>query len=98
MASLRARAALRKAGGEWHDMRHHQAKIVPAPDAGWVGYIGKEFWKTTPSIREFMKHSRFFSVTFDGNVFSATRLVAQKARELFEADRLSLRRACSKSK
>ena len=47
------RAALRRAGGEWpKGARRSQVKMVPDPDEGWVGYLSKEFRKTTPQMRE----------------------------------------------
>jgi hypothetical protein len=82
-----ARAALRRAGGEWEAVRQFQAQTLADPDEGWVGYITKGFWKTTPWMREFMKGSHFFGVTLGGNVFSATRPLMHWAQGLYERDR-----------
>jgi hypothetical protein len=90
-----ARACLRRAGGEWETNRQHQAKTWPDPDDGWVGYIAKDFWKTTPFMRNMMKGSRIFGVTFDGDVFSATRPVTLRATTIFEQDRKTILREIS---
>jgi hypothetical protein len=95
----KARACLRRAGGEYAKGRQYQALTKPDPDAGWISYMAKTYWRMKPGIGEMFAHSRFFPpITFTGDVFSASRPVTQKARELFEADRVSLLRACSKSK
>ena len=78
-----ARAALRKAGGEWPEARQHQAKAKADPDPGWISCVIKECWKHTP----YMRGSLLFGVTFEGAVFSATRLVTQRAKELINIDR-----------
>jgi predicted O-linked N-acetylglucosamine transferase (SPINDLY family) len=57
------RAALRGAGGDWpKGARRSQVKMKPDPDEGWVGYLSKEFWKTTRFMRELLQHSRLFGV------------------------------------
>ena len=51
----------------------------------------KNIWKTTPYMRDMMmKHSRFFAVTFEGNMFSETRPVTQKAWYLFNVDQADI--------
>lgn len=87
----RARKALRKAGGEWVKTRQHQAHTSPNPDSGWIGYCSKNFWKTTPIMRDHLKGSRQ-RVTFNGGVLAYSKTVNRKARELFAADRAELLR------
>lgn len=87
----RARKALRRAGGEWVKTRQHQAHTNPNPDSGWIGYCIKNFWKTTPFMREFLKGSRQ-RVTFNGGVLAYSKIVNRKARELFADHRAGLLR------
>jgi hypothetical protein len=90
----KVRAALRRAGGEWpKGARRSQVKMKADPDEGWIGYLSKEFWKTTTSMREMMKHSRFFGVRFRGNALSVSQPVTEIARQIFERDRATLVRA-----
>ena len=87
------RAALWRAGGEWpKGARRSQVKLKPEPDEGWIGYLSKDFWKTTPYMREMMKGSRLFGVGIQGNVLSLTQPVTEKARKYFERDRVMLLR------
>jgi hypothetical protein len=88
-----ARAALRKAGGEWGTVRQYQAQTAADPDEGWVGYVAKDFWKTTPIMRELIEGSRIYGVTFRGNVLSVSQPVTEIARSLFERNRTQLVRS-----
>ena len=74
-----ARKALRLAGGEFEKVRQHQAHTTPDPDIGWMQYSGKEFFRTTPKMREILGDSRR-AVQFGGNALSATQDVVAAAR------------------
>lgn len=87
----RARKALRRAGGEWVKTRQHQVHTSPNPDSGWIAYCGKNFWKTTPFMRDFLNGSRQ-RVTFNGGVLAYSKTVNRKARELFATHRTGLLR------
>ena len=85
------RAALRRAGGEWpKGARRSQVNLKPEPDEGWTGYLSKDFWKTTSYMREMMKGSPLFGVSFQGSVLSVSQAVKEKARHMLERDRVRL--------
>lgn len=84
-----ARKALRKAGGEWKEVRQHQAHTDADPDQGWPSYIGKEFYKYRPWARRFYEKARGASrVTLRGNLFASTKALGLGARSLYEQHRL----------
>jgi hypothetical protein len=84
-----ARKALRKAGGEWKEVRQHQAHTDADPDQGWPSYIGKEFYKYRPWARRFYEKARGASrVTLRGNLFASTKGLGEAARSLYEKHRL----------
>jgi hypothetical protein len=83
-----AREALRKAGGAWKTTRQHQAKTEPDPDDGWTGYISKDFWMTTPMIRQLMAPFKTkYKVTFRGSPLSITAILNSQAKKLYEQHR-----------
>ena len=84
-----ARAALRKAGGEWKVAKQHQAKTEPDPDDGWAGYVSKDFWKATPMMRRLLGRSSY-GVTFHGSSLSITADLIGHAKALYEVHRSRL--------
>ena len=62
---------------------------MPDPDDGWVGYICKNVWKTTPFMRKLLKGSGM-SVTFSGGVLAYSQAISRTARELFDDHRVGL--------
>jgi hypothetical protein len=84
-----ARAALRKAGGEWKVAKQHQTKTEPDPDDGWSGYISKDFWKATPMMRRLLGRSSY-AVTFHGSSLSITADLNARAKALYELHRSRL--------
>jgi hypothetical protein len=84
-----ARAALRKAGGEWKVAKQHQTKTEPDPDDGWSGYISKDFWKATPMMRRLLGRSSY-AVTVHGSSLSITADLNSRAKALYEDHRARL--------
>ena len=82
----KARAALRRAGGEWKRARQHQSKTKPDPDDAWATYIAKDHWKMTDFARDMLRGSKSAS-GFDGEWFGATNAVRTRAGDLYEFNR-----------
>jgi hypothetical protein len=84
------RKALRLAGGEWKQAPQHQAKTDPDPDQGWASYIAEDIWRVR-FTRSFLPRYRDArsndAITFTGNVASATKLLNQRAAELYSQHR-----------
>lgn len=83
-----ARAALRKACGEWEEVRQHQVKTTADPDEGWIGYVGKNLWKTSRFMRVLLeRHGSRQAVRFGGSNLSTTNAVRRRAEALYAAHR-----------
>jgi hypothetical protein len=94
-----ARAALGKGCGEWETTRQHQVKTTPDPDAGWTGYIGKDFWKTTRFMRELLERAGSrWAVQFQGGHLSTTNAVRARAEALYKAHRAALVAECRQAR
>jgi len=83
----RARAGLRRAGGEWEEARQHQTKAVPDPDTGWSSYCVKDFWRKSALLRKFGSH---FAFSFGGHVLTVSVRMRKLAQKLYERDCESL--------
>lgn len=88
----RARLALRRAGGEWKEMRQHQAETKPDPDDGWPAYCAKFRGIHGRYVGNLLRRygGRHHLPTFTGPWFAATRPVGQRAQGIYEADRKGL--------
>jgi hypothetical protein len=83
-----ARAAMRRAAGEWKVARQHQAHTKPLPDEAWVGYCMKE------NARHNERYGIFSAARgFSGKHYAVTTDLSALAKKLYGADRdLVLRR------
>jgi hypothetical protein len=83
-----ARRALRMAGGEWFVARQHQSHTDEDPDAKWNSYITKDCVYSTKWMRALCeKHKSGPTIQFNGPANFASRSLAAKANELYEAHR-----------
>lgn len=91
-----ARKALRKAGGEWKQVRQHQAHTDADPDQGWPSYLGKQFYKYQPWARQFYERARGGArISIPGNLYASTKDLGRAARALYEKHRrLVIRHRC----
>ncbi|UXN61715.1 hypothetical protein [Phyllobacterium zundukense] len=76
-----ARKALRKAGGEWAQVRQHQCHTSELPDDGWVSYALKDLaWNSARS-----RNAPFRG--FSGEPYAASQALRKSAQAEYEADR-----------
>lgn len=81
MDATLARKALRKAGGEWAQVRQHQCHTSEFPDDGWVSYALKDLaWNSARS-----RNAPFRG--FSGDPYAASQTLRTSARAEYEADR-----------
>lgn len=78
-----ARKALRLAGGEWVEVRQHQAKTKDAPSLPWAFYTAKEFNLIRPRTGRLGEVRR----PINGDWLFATNAVRSHAAELYSAQR-----------
>lgn len=85
-----ARKALRLAGGEWEEVRQHQAHTDADPDQGWASYIAKDLWRigyTRSFLPRYGSPRSRYAITFEGSPFSSTMLLKQKSAEIYNEHR-----------
>jgi hypothetical protein len=84
-----ARKALRLAGGEWEEVRQHQAHTDEMPDEGWAGYIAKDFWKFGPHVRRWtsVAPGSLTGTRIQGSIYSSTLLLGRLSAKTYEAHR-----------
>jgi hypothetical protein len=86
-----ARGALRKAGGKWDAAASNkQAWTQAEPDAGWLNYITGDLWRigyTRNFLPRYGSPRSGYAITFKGGPTSSTKLLNQKAAEIYEAHR-----------
>lgn len=76
-----ARKALRRAAGEWKQVRQHQCHTSDNPDDGWVSYALKDLaWNSARS-----RNAPFRG--FSGEPYAASRVLRQSAQADYGADR-----------
>jgi hypothetical protein len=83
------RRAFRRAGGEWDEVRQHQAHTESDPDQGWASYISKDLWRirfTRDFLPRYGNPRSGYAITFAGYTTS-TRLLGQKAANLYDEHR-----------
>jgi hypothetical protein len=89
-----ARAALRKAGGEWKTVRQHQSHTAGDPDYGWLGYCTKGLVWHSPAVERLLDragdHRR--RKTFNGPSWAASADIRDRARSLYDEDRAKVPR------
>jgi hypothetical protein len=84
-----ARHALRLAGGEWKKVRQKQTHTECDPDAGWAGYVAKDFWRFGPITRPWLTAlNSSYRVRFNGSQISRTSDLAVLAHEVYDQHRL----------
>ncbi|QDM32700.1 hypothetical protein FNL55_16090 [Tardiphaga sp. vice352] len=85
---VNVRKALRLAGGEWpkaSKARQRQAQVrAAAPDAGWAGYLAKDFWRFGPIVREMLTtYGSSYAPGFKGDQVSRTKLLGEIAGKIY---------------
>jgi len=78
-----ARKALRLAGGEWAQVRQHQAKTKSEPSLPWANYCGKASIFIRPLSGRFADLPR----AINGDWLFASNTVRSTAGELYEQQR-----------
>jgi hypothetical protein len=85
-----ARKAFRLAGGEWDEVRQHQAHTDVDPDAGWSSYIGKDLWRISYTRNFLARHGSprsSYAITFEGNATASTNRLNARAAERYDQHR-----------
>jgi hypothetical protein len=84
---------LRLAGGEWKVAPQHQTKTDADPDHGWASYIAEDIWRvgfTRSFLPRFRDARSNDAVTFTGSAISTTKLLGQRAAQLYSQHRALL--------
>ena len=89
---VKVRKALRLAGGEWpkdSKARQRQAQVIAdAPDAGWAGYLAKDFAYFGPIVREMLTtYGSSYAPGFKGDQVSRTKLLGEIAGKIYNEHR-----------
>ena len=89
--ALRARRAMRKAGGEFVDKksRQFQCKTSGVLNGGWAGYRSKDLALARPFQRDLFKGDRRRARQFQGEAIAATQDVRRLAKKIYEEARAS---------
>lgn len=84
---VKVRKALRLAGGEWpkEKGRQRQAQVkADAPDAGWSGYLAKDFAYYGPIVRPMLTaYSSNYAPGFKGDQVSRTKGLGEIAGKIY---------------
>jgi hypothetical protein len=79
-----ARKALRLAGGEWAEVRQHQAHTQANPDDGWLTYLCKHHLMFRPSYQALREGGASWALpTFTGAWYAAPNTVRRQATKIY---------------